>query len=152
LLLLLLLHCIDVQREAFDDRVCQKLVGDLAGLLNVGWSGELDLDSLTDPHGQHLGHPEPGQRGGDSLTLGIKNLGFQHDVHHDAGHWHSSQVGAPHLAEAHPALFDEHTEPTGRCDAADHRLFNDCQTLSAATRADAYDCSMNLAQPRRTEQ
>src|SRR5205814_1265638 len=80
-----LVGALDVQREVFDHRVGQQLVGDLAGPLQIGDAGELDLDALADAYRRDVVDTEPGQRVRDRLTLRVEDLRFEHDVHHDAG-------------------------------------------------------------------
>src|SRR5262249_9188595 len=74
------------EREVLDHRVGEQPVGDLASLIKVGRTGELDLDPLADPHRSDVRHPQAGQSVGDRLSLRVENLRLEHDVHYDAGH------------------------------------------------------------------
>src|ERR1700728_1833837 len=78
-----------VNRELFDDRVGQQLVGQLGhpgqgGL--VGGLAQLDLEPLALADADDLAESEPVARAGDGLTLRVMDLGFQHHLDDDSGH------------------------------------------------------------------
>jgi hypothetical protein len=72
--------------EFLDDRVGEQFCGQLGHSLRWHRLGELDFESLALADGRYLAKPEAPAGADDGLTLGVVDLGLQHDVDDESRH------------------------------------------------------------------
>jgi len=89
-----------MDEKFLDDRICEQLGGQLGYPLLAGRLAELDLEPLALPHPGNLPEPQSSAGTGDGLTLGVMDLGLQHDVDDYLGHTGrvDERVCSPELA------------------------------------------------------